>query len=68
MTFPVFSLALGAVVLVGGVLLLTPLGRHRRTVVIVAIVMLSAGALAALEVTSMFLNLVLSSDWLPDQG
>ncbi len=68
MTFPLFGLVLGAVVLASGVLLLTPLGRRRRTVVTVAIVLLSAGALAGLEVTAMLLDVVFTSEWLPDQG
>ncbi|MBF4460490.1 MULTISPECIES: hypothetical protein [unclassified Pseudoclavibacter] len=68
MTFPLFGLILGAVVLLSGVLLLTPLGRKRRAVVTVAIVLLSAGALAGLEVTAMLFDVVFSSDWLPDQG
>jgi hypothetical protein len=68
MTFPLFSVVLGALVLVGGVLLLTPLGRQRRTVVTVAIVLLSAGVLAGLEVMALFLGVLVSSDWLPDQS
>lgn len=68
MTFPLFSLVLGALVLVGGVLLLTPLGRQRRTVVTVAIVLLSAVVLAGLEIMALFLGVLSSSDWLPDQN
>ncbi|MBF4549158.1 hypothetical protein C5E10_08775 [Pseudoclavibacter sp. RFBG4] len=68
MTFPLFGLVLGAVVLASGVLLLTPLGRRRRTVVTVAIVLLAAGALAGLEITTMLLDIVFTSDWLPDQS
>ncbi|PPF84997.1 hypothetical protein C5E07_05765 [Pseudoclavibacter sp. RFBJ3] len=68
MTFPLFGLVLGAVVLASGVLLLTPLGRRRRTVVAVAIILLAAGALAGLEITTMLLDIVFTSDWLPDQN
>ena len=68
MTFPLFGLVLGAVVLASGVLLLTPLGRRRRTVVTVAIVLLAAGTLAGLEITKMLLDIVFTSDWLPDQS
>lgn len=68
MTFPLFSIVLGVLVLVGGVLLLTPLGRKRRTVVTVAIVLLSAVVLAGLEIMALFLGVLTSSDWLPDQN
>lgn len=68
MTFPLFGLILGAVVLVSGVLLLTPLGRQRRTVMTVAIVLLSAGALAGVEVMALLLDIGFSSDWLPNQS
>ena len=68
MTFPLFSVVLGDLVLVGGVLLLTPLGRKRRTVVTVAIVLLSAVVLAGLEIMALLLGVLSSSDWLPDQS
>lgn len=68
MTFPLFCLLLGAVVIASGILLLTPLGRHRRAVVITAIVLLGAGVLGVLEIAGLLLEVAFSPDWLPDQS